>query len=108
MEAQQLEIKYFDWVKNGADRLFRSRRILSYSYAFAYFMFCDTEEMTKEEKTIKQNLFEDQQQQFEGHIETLSLFLEEPFDGYTDEKLMEYRKKIVELSATTNVLCKNL
>lgn len=111
MEARELEIKDYDWVTNGAERLFRSRRIISYSYPFAYYMFSDTflgEEMTKEERNMKRNLFEDHQQQLEGHIEKLSLFLEAPFDEYPEEKVMESRMQIMNLSKITDVLCKNL
>ncbi|KVH88437.1 Zinc finger, RING/FYVE/PHD-type [Cynara cardunculus var. scolymus] len=111
MEARELEIKNYDWVTDGAERLLRSRRIISYSYPFAYYMFNDTslsEEMTKEDRNIKQNLFEDHQQQLEGHIEKLSLFLEEPFDEYPEGKVMESRMQIITLSNITDVLCKRI
>jgi ariadne-1 len=35
------KIKDYSWVTNGLVRLFRSRRVLSYSYPFAYYMFSD-------------------------------------------------------------------
>lgn len=111
MEERELNIKDYGWVTNGAERLFRSRKILSNSYPFAFYMFNDTflgEEMTSKERKIKQNLFEDQQQQLEGHIENLSLLLEESFDEYPEEKVVESRMRIMTLSKITDMLCKNL
>lgn len=43
------KIKDYSWVTNGLVRLFRSRRVLSYSYPFAYYMFGD--ELFKDEMT---------------------------------------------------------
>lgn len=101
----------FSWVSNGLYRLFRSRKILSYSYPFAYYMFGENifeNEITKKEREIKQNLFEDQHEQLEYNVERLSMVLEEPFDGYDDEKVLETRMKIITLSTLTDELCKKL
>ncbi|XVF36177.1 hypothetical protein REPUB_Repub19eG0035500 [Reevesia pubescens] len=103
--------KDFSWIINGLHRLFRSRRILSYSYAFAYYMFGDDlfkDEMNKTEIKIKQNLFEDQQQQFEANVEKLSSILEEKFDTYTEDDILSFRMRIIALSVTTDNLCRNL
>lgn len=64
--------------------------------------------MPKKERNIKQNLFEDQQQQFETHVEKLSLFLEEPFHLFSEFDIQELRLKIINLSAITDQLCKKL
>ncbi|GAV71605.1 IBR domain-containing protein [Cephalotus follicularis] len=112
LEERETIAKDFSWVTNGLYRLFRSRRILSYSYPFAYYMFGDDllfkDEMTKEEREIKKNLFEDQQQQFEANVEKLSLFLEEHFDQYSEARVMELRMRVIALSVTTDKLCQNL
>ncbi|KAF5745642.1 E3 ubiquitin-protein ligase ARI2 [Tripterygium wilfordii] len=110
-EERESKLKDFSWVTNGLYRLFRSRRVLSYSYPFAYYMFGEelfADEMTKEEKEIKQNLFEDQQQQLEENVEKLSKFLEEPFDQYPDDKVMEIRMQVINLSALVDMLCKKM
>ncbi|KAI3686722.1 hypothetical protein L1987_80406 [Smallanthus sonchifolius] len=110
MEARDKKIVDYSWVTKGAERLILSRRILSYSYPFAYFMFGDiflSEEMTKEDRIIKQNLFE-QQQQAESHIERLSFFLAEPFDEFDEKKFNESQMKIITLSGVMDLLCKNL
>ncbi|KAG5543305.1 hypothetical protein RHGRI_016138 [Rhododendron griersonianum] len=98
------------WVENGLYTLFRSRRALSYSYPFAYYMFGHElqNEMTEEEREIKQNLFEDQQQQFEANVEKLSMVLEEPFEGYTEDKVTETRMKVLNLSYLVDNLCRKL
>ncbi|XP_043807374.1 probable E3 ubiquitin-protein ligase ARI1 isoform X3 [Manihot esculenta] len=110
-EERESRIRDFSWVNNGLYRLFRSRRVLSYSYPFAFYMFGDElfkDEMTIEERELKQNLFEDQQQQLESNVEKLSKFLEEPFDQYTDEKVMEIRMQVINLSTITDNLCKKM
>ena len=64
--------------------------------------------MTKEEREIKQHLFEDQQQQLEGNVEKLSKFLEEPFDQYSEDKAMEIRMQVINLSVITDTLCQKV
>ncbi|KAE9448542.1 hypothetical protein C3L33_19553, partial [Rhododendron williamsianum] len=105
------QIRDFRWVKNGLYRLSISRRVLTYSYAFAYVMFGDElfkDEMTKEEREIKQRLFEDQQQQLEANVEKLSNFLEVPFDQFTEDKVMEIRMQVINLSVITDNRCKKM
>lgn len=65
-------------------------------------------EMTKEEKEIKKNLFEDQQQQFEGNVEKLSMFLEEKFDAYREDEILDLKMRIIAISVSTDNLCRNL
>ncbi|KAL0314751.1 UNVERIFIED_CONTAM: putative E3 ubiquitin-protein ligase ARI2 [Sesamum angustifolium] len=106
-----------DWITKNTrscpkcHKLTRSRKILLHSYAFAYFMFGDElfkDEMSSQEKTIKQNLFEDQQQQLETNVERLSMFLEEQFAKYPKNRILELRTKVITLSAVTDKLCKKL
>lgn len=111
LEARELKSKDFSWVTNGIYRLFRSREILSHSYVFAFYMFDGVlfgKEMTQKEMEIKQNLFEDQQQQFEANIERLSLLLAEEFDTYLEDNLMETRLNVINLSGVTDNLCKKM
>ncbi|KAJ4716447.1 RBR-type E3 ubiquitin transferase [Melia azedarach] len=110
-EERESRLRDFSWVTNGLCRLFRSRRVLSYSYPFAFYMFGEelfNDEMTKDEREIKQHLFEDQQQQLEANVEKLSKFLEEPFDQYPDDKVMEIRMQVINLSVITDTLCKKM
>ena len=64
--------------------------------------------MTEKEREIKQNLFEDQQHQLEANIEKLSMVLEEPFDEYAEDNLIDTRMKIIALSKITDDVCKKL
>ncbi|KAK4762004.1 hypothetical protein SAY87_029888 [Trapa incisa] len=104
-------LRDFSWVTNGLYRLFRSRRVLLYSYPFAFYMFGEElfkDEMTDEDRELKQHLFEDQQQQLEQSIERLSKFLEEPFDQYDEKKVMDIRMRVIDLSVTTDDLCRKM
>uniref|UniRef100_A0A2P2NH31 RBR-type E3 ubiquitin transferase n=1 Tax=Rhizophora mucronata TaxID=61149 RepID=A0A2P2NH31_RHIMU len=108
---RQSAVKDFSWIMNGLYRLSRSRQILSLTYPFAYFMFGDDlfkDEMTNDEREIKKYLFETQQQQFEGNVEKLSLFLEEKFHLYKDDAIMDLRMRILAVSVSTDNLCQNL
>ncbi|CAN6544207.1 hypothetical protein ACFX13_035485 [Malus domestica] len=110
-EEKDSNLRDFSWVNNGLSRLFRSRRVLSYSYPFAFYMFGEElfkDEMTEEEREIKQNLFEDQQQQLEENVEKLSKFLESPFDQYNENEVMDVRMQVINLSAITDTLCQKM
>ncbi|KAL3722498.1 hypothetical protein ACJRO7_034814 [Eucalyptus globulus] len=110
-EEKESALRDFTWVTNGLYRLFRSRRVLLYSYPFAFYMFGEelfTDEMTDEQREIKQHLFEDQQQQLEANVERLSKFLEEPFDEYDEKKVMDVRMHVINLSVVTDTLCRKM
>ncbi|KAK9074034.1 hypothetical protein SSX86_006629 [Deinandra increscens subsp. villosa] len=111
LEGKYSQLRDFSWVTNGLYRLFRSRRALSYSYPFAYCMFGEEllkNEMTKEELLIKQNLFEDQQQQLETNVERLSQLIEEPFEDYCEDGINKFRLKVINLCVITDTLCKKM
>eukprot|EP00951_Prasinocladus_malaysianus_P000073 scaffold550_cov37-Prasinocladus_malaysianus.AAC.1 len=64
MEEKDDKLSDFTW---ALEQLLEARRVLGYSYVFAYFMFSDMfkDHITKEQNIINQNLFEDQQQMLE-------------------------------------------
>lgn len=110
-ENKESRIKDYSWVLNGLHRLFRSRRVLSYTYPFAFYMFGDElfkDEMTPGERQMKQNLFEDQQQQLESNVEKLSLFLEKEFQYLTDGEIIETRMQVINLSRIVDNSCKEM
>ncbi|KAK1282684.1 putative E3 ubiquitin-protein ligase ARI1 [Acorus calamus] len=101
----------FQWVMDACVRLFRSRRVLMYSYAFAYYMFGEElfkGAMTAAEREVKKNLFEDQQEQLEGNVERLSGLLEEGFYKYSREKMMEFKMHVLNSSTAVDTMCKNM
>ncbi|PWA93821.1 RING/U-box superfamily protein [Artemisia annua] len=105
-KATELPLRDFIWVTNGLYRLFRSRWTLSYSYHFAFYMFGHkvfNDEMTKEDLEIKQHLFEEQQQHLTTNVEKLSKFIEEPFDSFTQDKIMEIRMQVINLYVITDI-----
>ncbi|CAM8972170.1 unnamed protein product [Rhodiola kirilowii] len=112
LDYMEYKSKDHSWLLNGLNRLFRARRILAYSYPFAYYMFGDelfSKEMTKSDKTIKQGLFENQQQQFAGMVEKLSQVLEEKMDSnVTEDKINKLRDTILDLSSLTDSLCREM
>lgn len=110
-ENKESKIKDYTWVINGLNRLFRSRRVLSYSYPFAFYMFGDElfkDEMTPQERDMKQNLFEDQQQQLEANVEKLSMFLEKDFQHFSDDEVMDIMRHVINLSNVVDRLCKQM
>ncbi|KHN06149.1 Putative E3 ubiquitin-protein ligase ARI1 [Glycine soja] len=66
------------------------------------------DEMTDAQREIKQNLFEDQQQQLEANVEKLSKILEEPFETFSDDKVVEIRMQILNLSTIIDKLCQKM
>ncbi|XP_075096370.1 putative E3 ubiquitin-protein ligase ARI2 [Nicotiana tabacum] len=111
LEARELQSKDFSWAANGLNRLFQSRRILACSYPVAFYIFGKTlfaDEMKPKERQMKQNLFENLQQQLEENVKRLSILLEEPFADYPEDKLLETRMEIITLSTVTDNLCKKV
>ncbi|KAL5731600.1 RBR-type E3 ubiquitin transferase [Ranunculus cassubicifolius] len=99
-----------EWLKDGLYRLLRSRKILAYSYASAFFMFGDLfrSELSTEEINIKKTLFEDQQQQFESYIEALSKHLEGQFEEFDKDKLNDMRLQVINLCVISDTRCKSM
>ncbi|PWA87217.1 RING/U-box superfamily protein isoform 4 [Artemisia annua] len=157
----------FSWVKDGLYKLFRSRRVLSNLYPFAYYMFGEESILLKDgitnlqryehietelldplptnihrivpysthgiEKAMsvcntmssystskgwksntmvvletKQTLFELHQDQLENFVEKLCNLLEEPFHLYDEDRIMEIRREVTNLSSVSDTLCKHL
>ncbi|KAK9817712.1 hypothetical protein WJX72_001099 [[Myrmecia] bisecta] len=83
LEDDQDTLQDFSWLAQALEQLFHARRILGYSYAFAFYMFGNEmfrDEITPDQNKINQNLFEDQQQQLEAEVERLSGLIETPID----------------------------
>jgi ariadne-1 len=66
------------------------------------------EEMSEAEREIKQNLFEDQQQQLEANVERLSEIFPESFKSLQYGKVMKRRMQIITLSTVIDDLCKKM
>lgn len=57
---------------------------------------------------MRQNLFEEQQQQLEFNIEKLSGDLETNFQDISDEKIIETMGRVINTSAIVDGLCKKM
>ncbi|CAA7046605.1 unnamed protein product [Microthlaspi erraticum] len=101
----------YNWVIKGMDLLFRSRRILSYSYPFVFYMFGEElfkDEMSEKDRELKKVLFEDQQEQFKSDIEKLSEALGKPFDEFDDAQVSKMKKEINDLGNAVDAKCKRM
>lgn len=112
LEASESLVKDYSWLTNGLQRLFRARRALSFSFAFAFFMFGNDlfkDDISEEQNEINQNLFEDQQTQLEETVERLSKLVETPLELHTDDiHVKEMRMEVINLTALTDTLCKRM
>ncbi|CAM6090132.1 unnamed protein product [Calypogeia fissa] len=112
LEASESLVKDYSWLSNGLQRLFRARRALSFSFAFAFFMFGNDlfkDDISEEQNEINQNLFEDQQTQLEETVERLSKLVETPLELHTDDMhVKEMRMEVINLTALTDTLCNRM
>lgn len=117
LEEIHCQVKDYSWLTIGLQRLFRARRALSYSFAFAYFMFGNDlfkDDVSEEQNAINQNLFEDQQQQLEETVERLSNLVkqvETPMELRSElktEHLQDIRLQVINLTTLTDGLCRRM
>eukprot|EP00253_Pinus_taeda_P018669 PITA_18669 len=107
-ESKESRVSDYRWLLNTLERLFTSRRALAYSYAFAFHMFGDDilrHILTPTQKEMKQNLFEDQQQQLEGTVERLSKIIEGPSDQLS---VMANRTQVMDLTCVVDTMCRRM
>jgi len=100
METNDEELNDYTWLHQALDQLLEARRVLGYSYAFAFFMFGDMykDHISKSQNTVNQNLFEDQQQQLESEVERLSGMVQD-----LDQKTVDKTMRITVINSTVNI-----
>ncbi|CAN1126794.1 Probable E3 ubiquitin-protein ligase ARI2 [Linum perenne] len=99
------------WIHKAFFRLVKSRKVLVYSYPFAYYLSGEAkfnDEMNKEEMDLNRILFEDRQQLLEANVERLSRLLEEKFDEFRADGIISLREKVQAVVVSTDNLCRNL
>nr|CAB3498602.1 unnamed protein product [Digitaria exilis] len=100
-----------DWLLRGHRRLLVSRQVLSHSYVFAYYMFGGDLRMQQRRGraaslTVAKNLFEDQQEQLEQHVERLSeLLAGADVAAMAEAEIVPVKQKAVTLAKTVERLC---
>jgi ariadne-1 len=125
-QERPLAIRDGDWLTRAHRRLLVSRQVLSRSYVFAYYMFGGGSELrTRPPATAKRagagaaererasllgvarNLFEDQQEQLEQHVEHLSRSLAEGdvVAGTPEAEIVRQKQTAVTLAKTVERLC---
>eukprot|EP00879_Flechtneria_rotunda_P017835 GHRR01018694.1.p3 GENE.GHRR01018694.1~~GHRR01018694.1.p3 ORF type:complete len:197 (+),score=79.57 GHRR01018694.1:1946-2536(+) len=80
----------FGWLVKALDQLHMARRVLSNSYAFAYFFFGGqlyADEFDEDQNKINQNLFEDSQEMLAAEVERLSGLVEKAKELTLDSQL---------------------
>jgi ariadne-1 len=97
-----------DWLIEAHQRLLCSRQVVSRSYAFAYYMFggeLRTHSAEKRSLAPAQNLFENQQEQMERHVEQLSKVLVTDVPALPDEEIVRMKQEVVNLAKILETLC---
>ncbi|XP_066325159.1 probable E3 ubiquitin-protein ligase ARI1 [Miscanthus floridulus] len=118
-QERPLAIRDGDWLTRAHRRLLVSRQVLSRSYVFAYYMFGGGSELRTRPATatakragasllgVARNLFEDQQEQLEQHVEHLSRSLAEGdvVAGTPESEIVRQKQTAVTLAKTVERLC---
>ncbi|GJN24037.1 hypothetical protein PR202_gb11745 [Eleusine coracana subsp. coracana] len=97
-----------DWLTRAHRRLLVSRQVLSRSYAFAYYMFGDELQTRPAERKVlgvARNLFEDQQERLEHHVEHLSKVLGADVLAMPEAEIVRAKQETVTLAKTVETLC---
>jgi ariadne-1 len=98
-----------DWLIQAHRRLLVSRQVLSRSYAFAYYMFggdLQTRPAERKVLAVARNLFEDQQERLEYHVEHLSKVLTADVPAALHEvETVLVKQGTVTLVKTVEMLC---
>jgi len=104
-----LTIRDGDWLIRAHRRLLVSRQVLSRSYVFAYYMFGGELRMQPAGRAglaVARNLFEDQQEQLEQHVERLSeLIAGADAVAMPEAEIVQAKQKAVTLVKTVERLC---
>ena len=107
VETGGAPLRDYSWLTAGQTQLFIARRCLSNCYIFAFCFFGGelfAEDMTAEERALKQDLFDDHREELERCVEALSQRIEAPLEEMTDGSRLE----VVNLTALVDARCANL
>jgi ariadne-1 len=93
------QLSNYSWVTDALQQLFLARRVLAYSYVFAFYVFGPEFATEFSEATAESNkgLFEDKQGQLEVEVERLANLMER-----NEDVLADSRQVVINLSASIN------
>ncbi|KAL6637465.1 hypothetical protein ACP70R_025037 [Stipagrostis hirtigluma subsp. patula] len=100
-----------DWLTRAHRRLLVSRQVLSHSYAFAYYMFGGEVRTRPAERAglaVARNLFEDQQEQLEHHVEHLAKLLTADVPALPEAEVVRAKQDTATAAKTVETLCGEL
>jgi ariadne-1 len=99
IETDTGQLSNFSWVTEAMEQLFLARRVLAYSYVFAFYVFGPEFATEFSEATAESNkfLFEDKQGQLEVEVERLANLMER-----NENVLAESRQVVINLAASIN------
>uniref|UniRef100_A0A0A9CSL9 RBR-type E3 ubiquitin transferase n=1 Tax=Arundo donax TaxID=35708 RepID=A0A0A9CSL9_ARUDO len=109
--ARPLALRDGDWLTRAHRRLLVSRQVLSRSYAFAYYMFggeVPTRPQERASLAVARNLFEDQQERLERHVEHLSKVLAADVPALPEAEIVRAKQEAATLVKTVETLCGEL
>eukprot|EP00887_Chlorella_sp_A99_P003167 scaffold9.g3167.t1 len=90
-------VQNYSWLTEALQQLFLARKIMSFSYVAAYYLFGQTmfaADFSEQQNAINQALFEDKQGQLEMEVERLAKLVESPA-----EEILCQRMAIINLGA---------
>jgi len=101
LESDTTSLNHHDWLHTALEQLFLARRVMAYSYVFAFYMFGDMfkDEFTPRQAETNKVLFEDKQGQLEVEVEHLANLVE----NTPAAKMREERLNIINLASTINL-----
>ncbi|KAG7666760.1 hypothetical protein Ndes2526B_g04760 [Nannochloris sp. 'desiccata'] len=99
IETDTAQLSNYSWVTDALQQLFLARRVLAYSYVFAFYVFGPEFSSEFSEVTVESNkgLFEDKQGQLEVEVERLANLMER-----NEDVLAESRQAVINMSASIN------
>jgi len=99
------------WLQDGAAQLSACRRVLAYSYIFAYYAFGPksvfADEVSAHDDQVNRNLFEMKQEELEKAVENLSKLVETPLEEMLKDGAIAKIKQAI-LDLTVNVDSRSL
>ena len=99
MIEAETSLANYSWVTEALDQLFLARRVMAYSYVFAFYVFGPgfEQEFSVESAATNKELFEDKQGQLEVEVERLANLMEQDHDTLAGSRL-----SVINLSSSIN------
>ncbi|KAK9856794.1 hypothetical protein WJX84_001675 [Apatococcus fuscideae] len=108
LEQEDSSAQDSSWLMQALEQLSIARRILGCTYVFAYTVFADNsfpEDISAEQNSINQTLFENLQQQLEAEVERLSGLIEAPIQEILAQNM---RLSAIDSTASIDARLRNL